>query len=248
MGRQKWKEALIDKSELRKIWKGVLDNLTILTIHKLIEKGYIKEILSIVKEGKESKIFSGINKNSEPIAIKVYATNAGNFKRMYQYIIGDKRFQNIKQNRKSIIYAWCRKEFVNTSLANQAGILCPKPYVFMNNVYVMSFIGEYINGTLVPAPRLSDVEIENLEEIFNQIISDIKKAYSINLIHGDLSEFNILIQNNKPYIIDWSQSVLSSHPNAKELLERDIKNICLFFKRKGLKCQEEEIIKIITQK
>jgi RIO kinase 2 len=67
-----------------------------------------------------------------------------------------------------------------------------------------------------------------LDEILNQI----KKACALGIIHGDLSEFNVFINPEGCEIIDWSQYITPAHPNAEELLHRDIANILTFFKRK----------------
>jgi RIO kinase 1 len=63
-------------------------------------------------------------------------------------------------------------------------------------------------------------------------VEGIKKLYRANLVHGDLSEYNILIKNREPYIIDISQGVPLDHPLAEELLQRDVKNISRFFNKK----------------
>jgi RIO kinase 1 len=244
--RQKWKEACIDKSELKKVWGGIFDNITILTINKLMEKKIIGSLLSLIKQGKESKIVLGLNTEGEPIIVKIYGIEALNFKKLYLYISGDDRFKNIKQDRRSVVYAWCKKEFANTSIAYKSGVACPRPEGFLNNVYVMSFIGKR-DSEFVPAPKLADIEIENSGALFEDIVSEIKKFYSAGLVHGDLSEYNILYHEGKAYIIDWSHSVLNSHPNAEMLLKRDVENICRFFKKEGVACSPEEVMKKIKE-
>ena len=67
MTRQKWKEADIDKGQLRKTWSGVFDNRTVLNIHKLMSKGEIVELRRMLKEGKESKVLSGIGREGKEI-------------------------------------------------------------------------------------------------------------------------------------------------------------------------------------
>ena len=81
------------------------------------------------------------------------------------------------------------------------------------------------------APTLKNSKIEP-ESVYKNLILDVRKLYESGLVHGDLSEYNILIHEEKPVIIDLSQSVLLSHPLADEMLNRDIKNIARFFGKK----------------
>ncbi len=212
----------MDKSEFRKVWKGVFDDLAIMALYKLINKGIIKQIKTITKEGKESQVLIG----DDNLAIKVYAIKAAEFRRMHPYLIGDPRFRRIKKDKKSIIFAWCKKEYRNLEKARKAGVTCPKPVAFLNNILVMEFLGKDYQ----PYPRLKDVKVNNPRKIFNEVIKNMKKLYKAGLVHGDMSEYNILV-GDKVYIIDMSQSVLLSHPNAQEFLERDVKNICRYFSK-----------------
>ena len=226
----------------RKIFGGILDESTLMTLYKLSSKGYFEVIHGPIKSGKESTVLLAEDSNNKKIAIKIYAIGAGNFKTMGPYLMGDIRFRGVKNNKRSIIFAWCQKEFKNLQRIKEAGISCPDPIAFLNNVLVMEFLG---NGS-ESYPRLKDVELENPEKTFKEIISDIRKMYKkAKIVHGDLSEYNILF-HKKHYIIDFSQAVLLSHPNAKEFLRRDINNICRYFKRMGIDSDQEKIYNDIT--
>ena len=228
---------MIDRSELRKTWGGVFDSLTILAIYKLMNRGDIREIIGIVKQGKESKVLAAVGR-SGPVAVKVYATEAANFKRMMPYLAGDPRFGRIKKDKKSIIFAWTKKEFKNLERARKAGVRCPRPLAFEKNVLVMQFLGD----NLRPAPRLSHEKPENPEKVFKAVMSDLEKLWTkAKIVHGDLSEFNLLMHKGKPWMIDLSQSVVRDHHNAREFLKRDIKNTCSYFRKLGARCDEEEI-------
>ena len=232
----------MDKNELKKVWAGIFDNTTIMSIYKLMQRGYIKELIKPIKEGKESLVLAG-EKN---IAIKAYAIRASNFKKMQPYLFGDPRFSRIKRNQRSIIFAWCKKEFKNLQRAKKAGVSCPEPIAFFNNILVMGFIGKNLES----APRLSDIKIDNplAKKLFNDIINNMKLLHKkAKLVHGDLSEFNILLYRNKPVIIDLSQAVLLEHPNADYFLKRDIKNVCNYFRKHGIESKEDKIYKEITK-
>ncbi len=98
-------------------------------------------------------------------------------------------------------------------------------------------------GDKTPAPKLKDVAIE--KDLAEKTILSMKKMYAAGLVHGDLSEYNILIHNNTPYFIDFSQGTTRKDPNYEEYWERDIKNMSKFFCKRGLKISEEDIKKKI---
>ena len=232
-------DVKLDYSELKKTWKGVFDELAVLSLYKLISRGMITEIKGVIKQGKESVVLAGLQKK-KPIAIKVYAIKAANFKRMRPYLTGDPRFKKIKSDKRSVIHAWAKKEFKNLERARKAGVKCPKTVGILNNVLVMEFIGD----DYVPAPRLTGSKISNPEKLYKKIFKYIRLLYKeAKLVHGDLSEFNILLWKEEPWLIDFSQSLIKEHPNADEFLKRDIRNFCRYFKKLGVECTWEEIYK-----
>jgi RIO kinase 1 len=208
-----------------------------------MDKGIIKSIESTVKEGKESLILSAKNKENNWLAIKVYKTLHCDFKSRWGLLTLDPRFKGLKKERRSVVNNWCKREFKNLKIAFANNVTCPKPIAFKENVLIMSFIGE--NGE--PAPRLIDIEIENMQDVYSFIVDGMKKLAKAGLIHSDLSAYNILI-HDVPYFIDFSQAVMKDHPLAKEFLDRDVKNINSYFKKAGVKTQEnlfDELIKIM---
>ncbi len=218
-----------DYKEL-KIERGVFDNLTLMTLYEFLNKGYMKEVVGIIKEGKESAIFLG--KGDEKIAIKVYRTHAIDFKTMWQYLIGDPRFMKIKKSRLEIAKQWCLREYKNLQIAYEAGVSCPKPIIAKNNVLLMQFIGED-----EPAPRLVDFGGSKKDYLF--ILDNIKKLLKTGLVHGDLSAYNILY-HEKPVLIDFSQATTLKNNIALDLLKRDIQNINSYFKKIGVKVKDNE--------
>jgi RIO kinase 1 len=133
------------------------------------------------------------------------------------------------------------KEFRNLKKAEEAGVRAPQPIAIEHNVLVMSFIGDGDDA----APRLSDCGAEDPEKTFKDIVLQMCKMYKAGLVHADLSEYNVLMWEGKPYLIDFGQGVLLTHPKAAEFLERDVKNICWYFKRRGVKCDPEAVVKKI---
>jgi RIO kinase 2 len=99
--------------------------------------------------------------------------------------------------------------------------------------------------------RLVDYKhLQNPKDILNKTFEQIKIAYKENIINGDLSEYNIILdENNEIWIIDWPQAVTLDHPNSEFLIKRDIQNVMRFFKRKyDLQIDENYYLGDIIQK
>jgi RIO kinase 1 len=222
------------RHEKRKISERVFDNATLLTLTKLARKGAFTELKSIVSQGKEANVYHGL-RNDESVALKIYAYETSDFRNMGKYIRGDPRFASWK-NRRQLVQLWARKEYANLSRVCDF-VECPKPVAVLNNVLVMEFIGD--GG--IPAPRLKESEPSKPKQYFKKIIEYEEKMYADGLVHGDLSEYNIL-DWGRPILIDFSQGVVLEHPMAEELLERDVGNIVNYFQRHGLNADYGETL------
>ncbi len=209
-----------------KTFNEVFDKSTLLTLYKLLNKGYIDIMYGVIKTGKEANVFLGLNRNGERVAVKIYRIATSEYKNMIKYIEGDWRFARIRKGKRNIVFLWVQKEFKNLETAYKCGVRVPKPIAYKNNVLVMEFLG--VDDT--PYPMLKFYEPENPRKIFEKVVEYMAKLYRCNLVHGDLSEYNILIdENEEPILIDFSQAVPLDHPNAMEFLERDVRNICRYF-------------------
>jgi len=217
--------------------KSVFDEFTNRTLFELESRNYFDEMVSPLKVGKESNVFLA-KKGKKQVIVKIYRVQACDFKRMFEYIRQDPRFQYLQQHRRAIIIAWVQREYKNLMKAQHGGIRVPKPLAVMNNVLVEEMVGDE-----EPALPMKDTHPEHpQEEFLDLIIADMTKLYKKGLIHGDLSSFNILNWNEVPYFIDFSQSTMLKAPNSHELLVRDIKNIVQFFRKLGVKADEGEIL------
>jgi RIO kinase 1 len=208
-----------------KIYKNVFDEFTIKTLFKLSSQGHFDDLISPVMIGKESNVFLAETKDKDYVIVKIYRLHSCNFNKMYSYISSDPRFENLKNQRRLVIFKWVQREYRNLLIAREK-ILVPKPITFMNNVIVMESIGKNI-----PAPQLKDKIPQNKEKFASEILDAVKKMYNLGVVHADLSEFNILNHNEKPYFIDFSQGTSVKDPNSFEYLERDLKNIKRFFNK-----------------
>ena len=204
-----------------------------MVIYKFFTEGILNEVHGVVSAGKEARVYWGKNKEGKDLAVKIYLTSSAEFKKgMFKYIEGDYRFKGVKHDTRSLIFAWAQKEFRNLEQASRAGVSVPKPIAVKNNVLVMEFIGE--DG--VSAPSLKEQLPVEPENTYRQLLMYMTRLYrKADLVHGDLSEYNIMMWKGEPVLFDMSQSVPSSHPLAKSLLERDLTNVNRFFSRFGVK-------------
>ena len=232
------------RKEEWKVWGNVFDNFANRNLFKLKSQGYFEELESPISVGKEANIFSAITKDKKRIIIKIYRLETCNFNQMYSYIRQDPRYSGMKKQRRKVIFAWTQREHRNLLKAREVGVRVPLVHTSVDNILVIEYIGDdYI------ALQLKNHIPKNKTKFLNKIIEYMhlmwKKA---RLVHGDLSHFNILNYNESPVFIDFSQTADIKTPNAKELLIRDVKNICIFFRKIGLKnLDEEKILKKILK-
>ena len=233
------------RSEEYEVLEEVFDRSTLMVIYGFMNGGVIDRIFGVVKAGKESRVYWGKNKEGKELAIKIYLTVSAEFRKgMLKYIEGDPRFRGVKRDTRSLIFAWAQKEFKNLELATKAKVRVPQPFAVKNNVLVMEFIGK--NG--VSASSLKEQPPKNPEKSYKTLISYLQRLYrKAELVHGDLSEYNIMIWKGCTVIFDMSQAVPLAHPMANLLLNRDIININKYFRRLRVEVlPEEEVYKVVT--
>ncbi len=223
------KMLIHDKANERATVEEVFDQTTRLIVFQLLNDGILYEVNGVVSSGKEARVYWGKNKEGKDLAVKIYLTSSAEFKKgMLKYIEGDPRFKNVKRDTRSLIAVWAQKEFRNLEEACQAKVKVPKPVVVKSNVLVMEFIGKEGNS----APSLKESPPEDPEKIYKILVTNLKRLYQkAKLVHGDLSEYNIMMWKGKPVIIDMSQSVSIEHPMADFMLTRDLNNLNRFFSR-----------------
>ena len=223
---RKTEKDIFDKD---KVLEAVFDKSTVMTLSRLINNGIISYVNGAVGAGKESQLYWAVDPEGNDLAVKIYLVTTSNFKKRYPYLIGDPRFTRIKSGTRSLVELWARKEFRNLSKAFNCEIPCPEPITVVKNILVMKFVGT--GG--VPSPTLVESEVDYTDyEKTITIISDLyQKA---ELVHADLSEYNIFKTNEGPVVFDFGSAVAIRHPKTKEFLERDISNITRFFVKRGL--------------
>ena len=216
-------------------------------LNKLSKMGFLDELISGIKTGKEASVYLG--RNSEGfVAVKVYTDlRVRSFKRDASYregrFIGDSRIERaIEQGSEKGLDAhqilWVQEEFRQMKHLDQHGVNVPKAIAVNGISLIMEFIGDE-SGT--PAPRISDVdmEAEEAEEAFRQSVQNLKRIVSSGRVHGDYSTFNILWHREKAVVIDFPQVMeLKNNRNAKAFLERDVRSLCKSFRKQGVNANE----------
>ena len=218
-----------------KTYNDVFDLHAERILFKLISQGHFDGLIGPVSIGKEANIFVA-QKGDKKVIVKIYRLETCDFNKMYDYIRYDTRYVGLKRKRRKIIFTWCQREFGNLMKAREAEIKVPMPIAFKDNILVMEFIGDE-NA----APKVKDLRPKDPDKFYKLMVEDMKKLHKAGLVHGDLSEFNILNYKGKPCMIDMSQASPLDSSNAEDLLNRDIKNIVRFFSKLGVKADEESL-------
>lgn len=223
----------LQASKLSKATKAIVDGLQV--AYK------IEKLNGVVGRGKESTILHATGRDHEDkpgqeIAIKVFRTDQNvAFKTRDTYNKSkcpSYKFDKYKSKNDSL-NKWAERGFKNLRALRRANINCPEAISLKRHVLVMTFLGSNAR----PAPQLKDAKLdsEQLQASFEQTIDIMKRMYAdCDLIHGDLSEYNLLWYDERVYVIDVSQSMFTSHPNANAFLYRDCTNVLDFYRRNGL--------------
>ncbi len=236
--------------EQRKV-EANLNRDAMILLSKFYNKGVISRLLSIIATGKESDIYIA-EAGSEVRAmgadftiVKFFRTETSMFSNMADYLIGDPRFKGIGSSKTATIRIWCRKEFGNLEIAREAGVDAPRPYMFNGTILAMEYICDK-EGIAQPLNSVKLTKAE-AEAILERIIANVRKLYVAKLVHGDLSEYNILVRDGAPVIIDFGQAVSTRHPHARAFLRRDVSNLLAYFRKNyGIEKENSLVYSLIT--
>jgi len=192
-----------------------------------------------IYSGKESVIYSGVL-GKRDVALKVFQPHK--LKRMSHIfkryeIFQDKTLKNPQKLAEDVAMS----EYTFIKKASMGGVSVPTPIARVENVVVMDFI-TYKDDA---APTLKDIQMNDIEmeECYNQILTNLKNLYkNCDFIHGDLSEYNILLNGQgKVVIIDWSLSLLKKNYYSYDVFLRGIKNIGDFFGKDYVEIMKEVV-------
>lgn len=250
----------IKDAERFQVDDSVFDVATYAALYKLVQDGYIAALGGTVSTGKEANVYLAVGGDAAvetldfdrsqlaedvtgpSVAVKVYRVRASNFQDMRDYLEGDPRFESIGTDKKAVVLAWTRKEFANLRRARRAGVRVPQPIAVERNALVM----EYIGADSGRAKRLSEVTVENPQTAFDGVLEYMRRLYAAGLVHGDLSEYNVVVHEGELVVLDLGQAVTVHHPNHRDFLERDCRNVASFFQRQGLDIDESALMDRVT--
>ena len=230
----------------RKTGNEIFDKITLETLYKLANQGYIDVLNGAISTGKEANVLTGITDDEKFIAVKIYRIATSDFKKMDYYLKGDPRFNVKTKNKRKIIYSWVTKEFKNLTRLHTAGVTVPEPITSSNNVLLIEFIGDEDGN---PAQPVKNQPPQDPDDFWNKLLVQLKLFVNeAKLVHGDLSNYNILNLNEEPVIIDVSQSVVLDNPISKELLERDINTLVREYTKLGVETSFDEVWEYVNPK
>ncbi len=230
----------IENTEQFKVTASVFDDATLGALYKLVQDGHVDAFGGPISTGKEANVYTALCGETE-VAVKIYRINASDFRDMREYLDGDPRFEGIGADKKKVVTAWVRKEASNLERARRAGVRTPRPIAVERNVLVM----EYLGTDAGRARRLSEVDVENPDTAYEVVREYLRRLYDAGLVHGDLSEYNVVFHEGQLYVIDLGQAVTVHHPNAGEFLERDCRNVAKFFARQGADAAPDDLLSYV---
>ncbi|HEU5462471.1 MAG TPA: RIO1 family regulatory kinase/ATPase [Nitrososphaeraceae archaeon] len=232
------KLKLISKTE--KGFKLLTAGLDVYALKLLVESGIIIGIGNSLGIGKESDVVEAISEIHQRRAVKFFRIGRISF-------TDTKRKRSLEKNKN--VNNWllinieaAKREYDFLIKLKLTNMNIATPYFRSMHSIVM----DRINGL-----RLTDIRnLHNPKEIFYKVFEQIRLAYNVNIINGDLSEYNIFLdENNDILIIDWPQAVTLDHPNAEFLLRRDLHNVIRYFRRKfDLSLDEDSYYNILVKK
>ncbi len=210
------------------------------SLTSLVDEGVIEEVVRPLLSGKEAEVFL-VRAGGDLRVAKVYKeAHARTFKNRAEYTEGRKvrnsRDQRAMQKRSRYGRAQDEASWRSTEVdviyrLHAAGVRVPTPYNFIDGVLVMEMIADAEGN---PAPRLAEVNLDREQalRVFDRLLAEVVRMLCAGVVHGDLSDFNVLMAADGPVVIDFPQSVdAAGNQGARRLLLRDVANLERFLGR-----------------
>ncbi len=223
IGEEKARNILRYLSDLRAVQNRQKDyegstftflGLSLYSLHRLVRSGKVNAIGKLMGEGKESAVFNCYSEKYGECVVKFHKVGHTSFKKVKEKRdYGDLHFS-------VLAIRSARNEF--KALQRLQGLAVPKAYAWEGNAVLME---------LIDAKELYKVKVENPEDVLEMILEEVAKFYRRGIVHGDLSQYNVLVSEEGTWIIDFPQSVEVGEEGWKEILERDVANIITYFNR-----------------
>ncbi len=196
-----------------------------------VENGLVDDVVAVLGTGKEADVYLGLWKDT-PLALKVYRLHRTSHRKHASIGYAPDRMGAV-----------AAREFTILQKAYRGGVPVPTPARRVDNMFTMRFL-----GTGKMAPTLRRVELDDPARIATKAVGLVEKLLEAFIVHGDLSEYNILCWNDALYVIDFPQAVdfsskVDRHQKTQEaapLLLRDLQNIETYFKSYGVLVNAQE--------
>ncbi len=232
---QLFEKKLVERESMHYLGYRIdFDAYDLLALSHFVKRGSVNAIGERIGVGKESVVYEGLGEM--PLAIKFHRQGRTSFKHI-------RRLRDHLTDKPKVPWLYsaalaARHEYqIMEKLYNAVSI--PQPVAWNRHAFVMEFVS---------GPQLNRIILADPKEALEMILGEVAAALRLRIIHADLSEFNIIMADSGPVIIDWPQSVDVSHPHARELLERDVGNVLRFFERKyGMEMQLERALSRVRE-
>jgi len=204
--------------------------LSLYSLWRLVEKNEVEMLGKLMGEGKESTVYNCISRYGEAV-IKFHRLG-----HVFKRVREKRDYGTLHFSVLAVRSA--KNEF--QALNKLYGIArTPKPFAWEGNAVLME---------LIDAKELFKVRLKEAQDILDLIIDEVRKMYKAGIVHGDLSQYNVLVSEDGVWIIDFPQFVETDSENADELLKRDIKNILQYFsKNYSIEKNIEEVIEAVSK-
>lgn len=215
----------------RKLRDEFFDHPTLLAISRLVSRGLFESLDFPISMGKEGGVFRGSGAAGF-CAVKVYRIGNSVFRALPPHVLEEFRRELGEHGSVQLIAAWTRREHTILTRLRTAGVRVPQPLGYLRNVLVMELVGP---GDGSSSPRLKDAAIADAGRLRTEFAHQVRRMVTeAQLVHGDLSPYNVLEgPEETPVFIDVAQAIPVAHPQAKALLERDLRTFGRYFERLG---------------
>lgn len=223
----------------------------------LADAPYEEFDLGVLKAGKESEVYlvsrTGPTRTCRMAEKRFKPRLQRGFRNDYLYagVWGEGTFREDRAVKKRTRFGqevlqsrWINNEWTTLGRLHAAGVTVPPPVERVENGYRMAFIGDGDRA----APRLADVDLDVItaRRVWRELQREIRLILDAELVHGDLSAFNVLWWHDRPVLIDFSQAVdVVTHPAARDLLRRDVERSAGYFRRQGVAVDLEAALALV---
>jgi len=214
-----FEQKLVDRETIHYLGYQIgFDAYDLVALSDFVKRNRVKSIGEQIGVGKESIVYDALGEI--PLAIKFHRQGRTSFKHV-------RRLRDHLTDLPKVPWLYAaslaaRREFQVMERLYPA-VSIPRPVAVSRHALAMEF---------VYGPQLNKITLSDPEDGLDMILEEVGKAWDRGIVHADLSEFNIIIADAGPKLIDWPQAVDIAHPHSQELLERDISNVLRFFERK----------------